>query len=396
VSSGISRHSILFIRRFLDTLVSGIHVFSSLESGVGAICTLLRCVLLATQLLWTNGSLVTSNLGVSSWLVLRLLIDTSTWLDLAASRTGQQWIVPLRVLKHQGRLELLVPPVVLEEFSRNRMRSEAAVTTRVLDRLRQLRRELREYAGEKHEQIWLAETAQHIPLVNAMAPQNYREIDELLRSGTTAEPTDLEYTRVVQRGLNRRAPFTAEKNSTADALIIETYARQLANTNDVYAFVTSNHKDFSLPNGDYRLPHPDVADLFDGVRSRYIYQVQGLHELLVDQLGNEYLEEYHEVEFLIDDEEPRTLAEIIEAAAEYFDRVWYVRSIAMEDDRPIPDDIRAGMMAARERVETTYGRDELWRPIGPGHEEAWQYGYISGKLATLRWVLGSEWDFLDT
>jgi hypothetical protein len=27
---------------------------------------------------------------------------------------------------------------------------------------------------------------------------------------------------------------------------------------------------------------------------------------------------------------------------------------------------------------------------------AWQYGYISGKLATLRWVLGSEWDFLDT
>jgi hypothetical protein len=39
---------------------------------------------------------------------------------------------------------------------------------------------------------------------------------------------------------------------------------------------------------------------------------------------------------------------------------------------------------------------ELWKAIGPGHEEAWQYGYISGKLATLRWVLGSEWDFLDT
>ena len=330
--------------------------------------------------------------------MLRLFIDTSTWLDLAGRRTGQQWIVPLRVLKHQGGLELLVSSVVVEEFDRNRMRSEAAVTTRVLDRLRQLRRELREYAGERHEQIWLAETAQHIPLVNAMAPQNHREIDELLRSGSTVEPTDLEYARAVQRGLDRRAPFTAEKNSTADALIIETYASQiaLANTDDVYAFVTSNHKDFSLPNGDHRLPHPDLADLFDGVRSHYIYQVEGLHELLVDQLGDEYLQEYHEVEFLIDDEEPRTLAEIIEAAAEYFDRVWYVRSIAMEDDRPIPDDIRAGMMAARERVETTYGRDELWKPIGPGHDEAWQYGYISGKLATLRWVLGSEWDFLDT
>jgi PIN domain len=330
--------------------------------------------------------------------VLRLLIDTSTWLDLAGRRTGQQWIVPLRVLKHQGRLELLIPPVVIEEFDRNRVRSEAAVTTSVLNRLRQLRRELREYAGEKHEQIWLAETAQHIPLVNAMAPQNHREIDELLRSGTSVEPTDLEYARAVQRGLDKRAPFTAEKNSTADALIIETYARQigLADTEDVCAFVTSNHRDFSLPNGDHRVPHPDLVDVFDGARSRYIYQVEGLHELLVDQLGDEYLEEYHEVEFLIDDEEPRTLSEIIEAEAEYFDRVWYVRSIVMEDDRPIPDDIRAGMMAARERVETAYGRDELWKPIGPGHEEAWQYGYINGKLATLRWVLGSEWDFLDT
>jgi PIN domain len=140
--------------------------------------------------------------------VLRLLIDTSTWLDLAGRRTGQQWIVPLRVLKHQGRLELLIPPVVIAEFDRNRVRSEAAVTTSVLDRLRQLRRELREYAGEKHEQIWLAETAQHIPLVNAMAPQNHREIDELLRSGTRVEPTDLEYARAVQRGLDKRAPFT--------------------------------------------------------------------------------------------------------------------------------------------------------------------------------------------
>jgi hypothetical protein len=60
------------------------------------------------------------------------------------------------------------------------------------------------------------------------------------------------------------------------------------------------------------------------------------------------------------------------------------------------EDIRAGVRAAHQRVEDRYGRDSLWKPIGPGHDEAWEYGYISGKLATLRWVLGSEWDFLDT
>jgi len=112
--------------------------------------------------------------GVAFWFVLRLLIDTSAWLDMATRREGQKWIVPLRVLKSQGKLELLVPALIIEEFDRNRPRSESAVTTSVLDRLRQLRRELREYAGDKHEHIWLAETAQHIPLVNATAPQNFR------------------------------------------------------------------------------------------------------------------------------------------------------------------------------------------------------------------------------
>ena len=146
-------------------------------------------------------------------------------------------------------------------------------------------------------------------------------------------------------------------------------------------FVTSNSRDFSVPNGDRRQPHPDLAGLFDGTQSRYAYEVEGLHQVLLEQFGDQYLEEQDEVEFLISEEEPRTLAEIIEAEQEFFDKVWYVRSVAYEDDkRELPGDIRAGMMTARERVEAEYGRDELWKAIGPEHEEAWQYGYISGKL----------------
>jgi PIN domain-containing protein len=330
--------------------------------------------------------------------MLRLLIDTSAWLDLATRRDGQKWIVPLRVFTHQGKLELLVPAVVTEEFERNRPRLEAAVTTSVLDRLRQLRRELHEFAGEQSEHAWLEETEQHIPLVNAMTPQNFREISELLHDGKGLVPTDQEYARVVQRGLEKKAPFTSDKNSVADALLIELYATQLteAGPGDVYCFVTSNHRDFSVPNGDRRQPHPDLADLFPDAESRYLYQVDGLHTALLDHFGDEFLQEYEEVGYFINFEEPRTLGEIVEAEEEFFDKVWYVRSIVMEDDKPIPDDIREGMLTARARIEEKYGRKELWKPIGRGHEKAWQYGYINGKLATLRWVLGSEWDFLDT
>jgi hypothetical protein len=84
-----------------------------------------------------------------------------------------------------------------------------------------LSRELHEFAGEKHEHVWLGETEQHIPLVNAMAPQNFREIAELLSNGTKLKPTNADRARVVQRGLEKKAPFSAEKNSVADALLIE-------------------------------------------------------------------------------------------------------------------------------------------------------------------------------
>jgi hypothetical protein len=73
--------------------------------------------------------------------MLRLLIDTSVWLDLAKRRDGQKWIVPLRVLMFQRKLELLVPSLVVHEFERNRPRAEAAVSASVLERFRLLRRD---------------------------------------------------------------------------------------------------------------------------------------------------------------------------------------------------------------------------------------------------------------
>jgi hypothetical protein len=154
---------------------------------------------------------------------------------------------------------------------------------------------------------------------------------------------------------------------------------------DVYCFVTSNHRDFSLPNGDRRQPHPDLADLFASTQSRYCYGVDGLNDVLAEHLGNDFLEEQEEVDFLINAEEPRTLEEIVRAEQEFFDRVWYVRRVVHSETADVSYPDRGAK----------YGRDELWKPIGEGHDKAWEYGYISGKLAALRWVLGSEWDFLD-
>jgi hypothetical protein len=299
--------------------------------------------------------------------VLRLLIDTSTWLDLGTRRDGLRWIHPLGGLTLNRRLVLLVPSLVIGEFDRNRPRSEMSVTTSVIDRLRQLRRELREYAGDKYEHVWLAETEQHIPLVSSRAPQIFRAIDELLRGAKILKATIAERERAAQRVLDKRAPFTSDKNSVADAVLIAIYSSQVARgkAGDTCAFVTSNHRDFSVPNGDHRQPHPDLAGLFDGERSRYVYGSESLHDLLLGQFEDWYLELQDEIDVFLDYEEPRTFAQIVEAEQEFFDRVSYVRNhVHYDEDDPEPDDDRQALVGEwRTRMEAKYGRESLSEAI---------------------------------
>jgi Restriction endonuclease len=91
---------------------------------------------------------------------------------------------------------------------------------------------------------------------------------------------------------------------------------------------------------------------------------------------------------------PRTEAEILEAEQEFFDRVWYGRSMTRTPEglraEGTPEDIIQGMLAARKKVEDRYGAENL----GPYDDFEW--GMINGKLSALRWMLGDEWDFLDT
>jgi len=268
----------------------------------------------------------------------------------------------------------------------------------VRERFRLLRLDLDAYADDERRSQWM-EMTHHIPFVSAMTLQNFSEISDLLRAGRTLDPTNLDRARVIQRGLDKKAPLHLKKNSVADALLIELYhsaVKRSRSKADRYCFATSNYQDFSVLNGDRRQPHPDLAEIFADDRSRYLYGEEGLKIALEEYFGDEFIELSDETEFL--QEEPRTFAEILEAEHEFFEKVWYVRSVVTSDEEVagMPDDIREGMLAARARVEAEFGLAELRKPIGRGHEKAWQYGYINGKLAALRWVLGSEWDFLDT
>jgi len=328
--------------------------------------------------------------------VLHLLIDTSVWLDLAQRRDGQKWIVPIRLLVFWKKLELLVPQIVLDEFGRNRSKVEEAMTHSVADRFRQLRRDVDEYGPENRTQPldWLDDLARHVPLIGAMTTRNFTDIVDLLTKGRRLQPTEVDHAAVIRRGLEKRAPFHKSKNSVADALLIELYAaavRSAASDDDRLAFVTSNWRDFSTTAGDRREPHPDLAELFSDERSQYCTGVKGLVLALRDHFGQEFDDLVEESDFR---EEPRTLNEIAEAEQEFFERVSFNRALVREDKAQGPDasieDLMRAVAASRPTVVERYGLDNL----GPYTDFEW--GMINGKLSALRWVLGSEWDFLDT
>jgi len=91
----------------------------------------------------------------------------------------------------------------------------------------------------------------------------------------------------------------------------------------------------------------------------------------------------------------RTEAELLAAEQEFFDRVWYDRTLSGEERRgaggeKLSDELIKKIEAARNEVDAKYGKGSL----GPYNQFEW--GMINGKLSALRWVLGDEWDFLDT
>jgi hypothetical protein len=95
-------------------------------------------------------------------------------------------------------------------------------------------------------------------------------------------------------------------------------------------------------------------------------------------------------------DEVRTLADIMAAEYEYFEKVWYVRKLILDEmiergeREPLSPEMRESIRESMKAIEDRHGPEN----VGPWDD--WEWGYVNGKLAALRWVLGSEWDFLDT
>lgn len=78
-----------------------------------------------------------------------------------------------------------------------------------------------------------------------------------------------------------------------------------------------------------------------------------------------------------------------------FDRLWYERSeAAASTERPgnyTPEIWNTARAAAR-RIKEQHGLELLRKDT----ETQFDWGMLSGKVSAIRWVLGEDWDFLDS
>lgn len=90
----------------------------------------------------------------------------------------------------------------------------------------------------------------------------------------------------------------------------------------------------------------------------------------------------------------RSLKQILNASEELDTRLWYGRKMPPEHYRKdgTPEYIIKGMLKSMKKAEKKYGKQSLMENM----KSDWDWGYLSGKVSAIRWVLGLDWDELDT
>ena len=342
----------------------------------------------------------------------RILVDTCVWLDLAKDPKQVSVLGVVEELVRLGMVELVVPRVVLDEFRRNRERIKRESTKSLSTHFRLVKDAVGKIGGDKKKvRIVLShldDVDHKIPIIGGGAAGTLDRIEKLLTAFPTIEMSEAARLRGGQRALEGKAPFHHGKNAMADAILIETYADCVhgrAPAGVRYAFVTHNWRDFSVDQGSHKMPHPDFAGIFSRIKSLYFINLPEALRRVEPSLVTEIMLEHSWTQ------EPRGLTEILEAEDLLFQQVWYNRhwnlrlgieegriKVVVKESYPRPSDapetiqrdVWKGALKAARNVERRYGKKNL----GPWDDFEW--GMINGKLSALRWVLGDEWDMLDT
>lgn len=331
------------------------------------------------------------------------MLDTCVLLDISTRKNDLPIVSALEELTSSKCIKLVIPDLVMNEYEKNKDDVANKTVKRLSYEFKQVKNIVNEFATDKKQQAIdvLNDVSSRLPLLSEANYSTINRVEKLIEDALTIDITDNSKIAAVQRGLDKRAPFHINKNSMADAVIIERFA-EFVHTNqsedNAFFFVTHNHNDFSAK--DHRKPHDDFSDIFNPKNVLYFNNMPSAINEIDDEILADIKFEYDYTE------ETRGLREILDAMDELVDKVWYNRhhnlryEIETGDVRIVPDDdLKYGNNVIRESVlqgaiQSAEHVEQKYDDVGPWDDFEW--GMINGKLSALRWVLGDEWDMLDT
>jgi hypothetical protein len=347
-----------------------------------------------------------------------VMLDTSVWLDLAENQKLTPLLDPLTNLMSHGHMTVVVPQLVRDEFAKNRKRVAERAQRSLSSHFNVVRDAIRKVEGDGRQKdkvlAYLGDIDHRIPLVGGVATNTLDRIEKILNAATPLVASDEVMLRAATRALQRKAPCHHEnKNSMADAVLVELYFEcvRKGKSKDRFAFVTHNKNDFSDTAKNHKLPHPDLAEGFTKIKSLYFTTLSECFGRIDAQFVREVMFEYSY------EQEIRSLSEVLEAMDRLTSQVWYNRHknlawhIKNGDQKVVPDPVwQANVEKLGWRYNQNHMPESVWegakraakdaeRKLGRGNYGPWddfEWGMINGKLSALRWVLGEEWDMLDT
>jgi len=332
-----------------------------------------------------------------------IMIDTCVLLDISTRRNDLPVVSALEELTSSGMIRLVISDLVIAEFNRNKKDVADKTRKRLSHEFKQVRNAVSEFGGKQKEQAIevLNEVNSRLPLLSETNYATISRVEKLIETSLQIKVSDKAKIAAVERGIDKKAPFHINKNSIADAVIIEQFSVFVSGNqseNNFFFFVTHNHNDFS--SKDHRKPHEDFCDIFQQSNVLYFNNTPSAIEVIDDEI-------LADIQFEHDfTEETRGLREILSAMDELVDKIWYNRHcnrnyrIENGDIRIVPDgtqeygndviheSIWKGALNAAQRVEEKYDDTGPWSDF--------EWGMLNGKLSALRWALGDEWDMLDT
>ena len=260
----------------------------------------------------------------------RLLIDTNIWIDLAGNFKEQPLLLVLEELVRDNKAELIVPSIVKKEFEAKREGTEKVAAQRASSAFTSAKSVV-DLLGTSEDKTrfrdLLSDMGQKYPLMGEVPKFYVSRVKALLDTGTQVEPSGDVLIRAARRAMERRGPCHGTKNSINDAVLIEMYADLLKNgaAEDVFAFVSRNHSDFSAPGESHKTPHPDIVEHFKYPSSWYFITLpEALEEVAPEELEEANYQTSGQPE-------PRTFSEISDAIDLLWDQVWYNRHKAREE-----------------------------------------------------------------